>query len=79
MRYYILSLNGECRIIKGSLRAPLSEINYAAFGVPYGVKFHGTERNIALALRTGLEAGFKEAIMDGKKISLEPVGLAGVV
>lgn len=79
MRFYVLSLNGECRIIKASLRAPLSEINYAAFGVPYGVKFIGTERNLAIAIRTGFDAGFKEAIMDGERISLEPVGLAGVV
>ena len=79
MRFYILSLNGECRILRASLRVPLSEINYAAFGIPYGVKFIGTERNLALAVRTGFDAGFKEAIMNGEKISLEPVGLAGVV
>ncbi len=79
MRFYVLSLNDECRIIKASTRVPLSEVNYAAFGVAYGVKFIGTERNQALAIRTALEAGFKEAIMNGHKISLEPVGLAGVV
>lgn len=77
MRFYILSLNGECRIIRASSQAPLSEINYAAFGTPYGVKFHASERGLPLAMRSAFDAGFKEVIMDGKKISVEPVGLVG--
>jgi hypothetical protein len=77
VRFYILSLNGECRIIHAG-RVPLSAINYAAFGIAYGVNFVGCERNLARALITANEAGFTEAIMNGETITLEPVGVAGV-
>ena len=73
----MLSLNGECRIMRAG-RVALSEINYAAFGMAYGPQLVGTARNPSLAIAIAREVGFTEAIMDGKKISLEPVGLAGV-
>lgn len=77
MRYYVLSLNGECRIFRYGTQAALSDINYAAFGIPYGVSFIGTDRNLSVAMALACGAGFTEAIVNGVRISIVPTGLSG--
>jgi len=79
MKWFVLSFNGDCRIIRCNARAPLSEINHAAFGMPYGPVCLGVERSIPLAIVRAREAGFKEAIIDGQRTSLKLEGVAGVV
>ncbi|MFP5230942.1 MAG: hypothetical protein ACLGXA_25275 [Acidobacteriota bacterium] len=77
MRFFVLAMNDECRIVRAGLQAPLAEVNKMAFGVPYGVRFIGTEIRLPVAIAMARDAGFKEAIVNGEKQSIELVGVAG--
>ena len=81
MRWYILTWNGVCRIMKFRNDAPLAEINHAVFGVPYGPKCLKTvpQWQLPVAIDTAYRAGFSEAYVDGELKSVVPEGLVGVV
>jgi len=80
MRYFILSYNDVCRIVKVNTQAPMSEIYRAYFGVPYGPKCLGSVAQWKLpdAIAIARESGFKEAWVNGEKQNIELVGLVGV-
>lgn len=79
MRFFILTYNDECRIIRCNTRTALSEINYAAFRIPYGPKYIGAERSLPLAIGRAREAGFKEVIVNDAKQNIEVEGVSGVI
>lgn len=79
MRFFVLSWNGECHIVRFSRVAPASEINRVTFGIPYGPKWLGSNARLPLAIGIAREAGFKEAVIDGQKQGIQIEDVAGVI
>lgn len=78
MKFFVLSYNDVCRIVRYSRGVPASEINKAVFGVPYGPKWLGSDYRITGAIAIARDAGFTEAWVNNELQSLELVGASGV-